>query len=286
MGRGPAKWTEKLIKRRQLEGYGKGEGSAYRPWLEASDISSLGRTRRIHGLKTGRTHHVFSDIENGLLLILEWCADVVDIREQFPLDRAITSELAVELGIAHPTYPGTHVPTVMTADFLVTRKRAGKKVLEAFNAKSVREAEDVRALEKLELQRVYFARCGVRHHIVFDTDIPPTLVANIDWVRAAVPKPGESLPQTGRLDEVATRLLAELAHARHTSTLAGYCGDFDARHGVETGTALRAARVLLHQRRLRTDMTAPGLASQPLAAFRVDVADSPPLRSEGSEQPC
>lgn len=230
MGRGPAKWTERLIKRRQLEGYGNGEGSTYRPWLEARDISSLGRTRRIHGLKTGRTHHVFSDIESRLFLILEWCADVVDIREQFPLDRAITRELAVELGIPHPTYPGTHVPTVMTADFLVTRKRAGKKVLEAFNAKSSREAEDLRSLEKLELQRVYFARCGIRHHIVFDTDIPRALVANIDWMRAALPKPGESPSQTLHLDEVATRLRAELAHARHASTLAGYCGDFDARH--------------------------------------------------------
>jgi hypothetical protein len=57
------------------------------------------------------------------------------IREQFPLPRDKTLEVAMQLGERHPYYPGTHVPAVMTVDFMVTKRINGTDVTEAFNVK-------------------------------------------------------------------------------------------------------------------------------------------------------
>jgi hypothetical protein len=46
----------------------------------------------VFGRKTGRIHHLLSDIEWRLFLHLEWCDLVSDIREPFPLDRAATRQ--------------------------------------------------------------------------------------------------------------------------------------------------------------------------------------------------
>lgn len=85
------KWTEKKIAEWQAQGCGSGSGSDYKPWLEVTDFSSRGRSRRVHGLKTGRVHHLFSDVEYDVFLVSEWSQSVVDIREQYPLDRELTS---------------------------------------------------------------------------------------------------------------------------------------------------------------------------------------------------
>ena len=58
-------------------------------------------------------------------------AELDDIREQYPLDREITQTIAQELKIRHPHYPGTHVPTVMTVDFLLTVVQNGEELSRA-----------------------------------------------------------------------------------------------------------------------------------------------------------
>lgn len=72
------------------EGRGQGHGKDYRPWLTVQDVSSLGRSSRIHSCKTDREHHLLSDLETALFLLLDWSGVVTDIREQFPLDRDAT----------------------------------------------------------------------------------------------------------------------------------------------------------------------------------------------------
>ena len=41
-------------------------------WLTVRDLSSLGRSHRVYGHKTKRTHHLLSDLELAIFLILEW----------------------------------------------------------------------------------------------------------------------------------------------------------------------------------------------------------------------
>lgn len=117
MGRGPRKMTEDVIKRWRAEGRGTGEKQTYKPWLEVFDFSSEGLVNRVYSEKLGRTVHLMSEVESKIFYGLEWQRSIIDIREQFPLDRDLTLEIASHLGIKHPYYPGTRVPTVMTVDF-------------------------------------------------------------------------------------------------------------------------------------------------------------------------
>lgn len=50
---------EKWIK----EGRGSGIGSDYKPWIRIQDVSSLGRSHRLKGIKTKRKHEFLSDLE-------------------------------------------------------------------------------------------------------------------------------------------------------------------------------------------------------------------------------
>lgn len=98
MGR-QTKWTDEKIARLQAEGRGKGTGDKYKPWIQVSDLSSLGNSRRVYSQKTGRVHHLLSDVEWQLFLLLEFAPDVTDIREQYPLAREDTLSIAAELRI-------------------------------------------------------------------------------------------------------------------------------------------------------------------------------------------
>lgn len=60
------KWTEEKIASRIGDGFGSGRGAQYKPWLEVKDLSSVGRSRRMWSHKTGRIHHLFSDVERDI----------------------------------------------------------------------------------------------------------------------------------------------------------------------------------------------------------------------------
>lgn len=263
-------WTEKRIERMLAEGRGQGSGADYKPWIEVAEVSSGGRSRRVWSSKTGRTHHLLSDVEYDLFLVCEWAKNVVDIREQYPLPRDLTQTIAQELRIRHPTYPGTNIPAVMTVDFLLTLQVNGKKTVMALNAKRDEEADDVRSLEKLEIQRSTFERLGFTHHLVYHSQIPEQKVKNIDWIRGALVKPGEPEQHDGFFKGLADRMSGELATPADTtlaSTLEDYCTDFDSRYGVLAGTGLRVARILMAERVLVPDLASPNITRQSLAAF-------------------
>jgi hypothetical protein len=92
---------EDKINRFTKEERGQGHGAEYLPWLTVQDVSSRGRSSRIHSDKTGREHHLLSDIETATFLVLDWSNAVTDIREAFPLDRDITRRIARAMGVRH-----------------------------------------------------------------------------------------------------------------------------------------------------------------------------------------
>lgn len=263
------KWNEKTIAQLSAEGRGKGTGSSYKPWLTIADLSSQGRSLRVWSNKTGRMHELFSDVEYRLFLCLEWSQDVVDIREQYPLERDITLEIARSLGLPHPYYPGTKTTTVMTVDFLATRIRSGEHCLEAFNAKRDEEAEDEASMAKLEIQRSYFEALDVPHHLVVHSAIPDLQVRNIEWIRDAMLKHGEQEPHPNYFSGLMARMSAELARGAATMPLNEYCSGFEQRHGAEAGTGLRVARMLMQERILAPNLASPDLASEPVNSFIV-----------------
>lgn len=266
----PKVWTEKTIAKMEAEGCGRGVGSAYIPWLDVMAVSSLGRSRRVFSSKTSRVHHLLSDVEHDIFLMLEWSREVLDIREQYPLDRVLTQDVARKKGIKHPFYPGTDVPTVMTTDFFVTMNRGGVEVLEAFDAKRTTEAEDERSLEKLEIVRGTLAMMGIPHHLAFHTEIPQQQVMNIAWIRDSELKSDETEPWQGFYASMATRMSDDLArNLPGPLCLAQYCSAFDVKHGAEHGTGLRVARMLMSSRVLKVDLALDALNERPMSSFQL-----------------
>src|SRR5690606_14322254 len=174
MGKSP--WTEAKIARYVKEGRGEGYGASYKPFIQVSDLSSQGVSRRVFGHKTGRVHHFLSNVEYQFFLMLEWNTEIVDIREQHPLPRDVTTAIASGFRLSHPFYPGTKVPTVMTIDVMATRLINGEEVFEAYDIKRTEEAEDFRSVEKLEITRATCEALGIPHHIVFHSMLPQTKI--------------------------------------------------------------------------------------------------------------
>lgn len=63
MARKTLKLTEEKIQILLSTGRGQGEDADYIPWLQIGDFSSQGRSHRIQDHRTGRIHHLFSDLE-------------------------------------------------------------------------------------------------------------------------------------------------------------------------------------------------------------------------------
>lgn len=266
---GKIKWSEEKIAQLQREGRGSGTGASYKPWIRVSDFSSMGKSRRMFSAKCGRVHELLSDGERNLFLLLEFSRSVADIREQFPLNRDETLSLAAELGIKHPVYPTTQVPTVMTTDFLVKFSRDGKEWLEAFSCKTATDIEKPRTMEKLEIERRYFDDLEIPFRLVLDHTLPVNKVRNVYWLRGAVLDDDGQADYPGEYVELGQRLLNELARGHHKGSLAEYCANFDARVGAQQGTGLFVARALLWNGALLTDLNQPNLPAAPIAMFSV-----------------
>lgn len=170
---------EKWIK----EGRGSGMGVDYKPWLNIQDVSSLGRSTRLKGIKTGRQHEFLSDLERNYFYLTEFSDAVADIREQYPLlPLEETLVIADELGIKHPADPKTGEPIVMTTDFLLTVNKGEDSVELARTIKMKDELLKERILEKFEIERVYWEKRGVDWGVVTELEIPKTLARNISYI--------------------------------------------------------------------------------------------------------
>lgn len=186
--------NEKQNEKREKEGRGQGRFENYKPYLKIQDVATKGLATRIKGTKTGRNHHLLSNLELDYLYVLDWSENVIDIREQYPLDLSETLALAKEVNISHPPRSEPNNPIVITTDFLITiRQPIGTKEI----ARTIKPSEDLtnsRVLEKFEIERLYWEERKIDWGIVTELDINQTLVKNLRWLyRYRDPK---SLPST------------------------------------------------------------------------------------------
>ena len=161
------------------EGRGSGHGCDYKPWLTVRDLPSEGRSHRIFGHKSQRTHHLLSDLELAVFFILEWHTDSADIREQFPLRLEDTRLIADEARIKHPECQGTL--QIMSSDFLVNTRNLERPKF-ALQAKYSEDLQDTRTIEKLEIERRYWAQKSVPWMLVTEKEIPLVVFKNIAWL--------------------------------------------------------------------------------------------------------
>lgn len=208
------KFTNRKIAWLIKKGYGSGHGADYKPWLRVVQSSTRGRAHRPWSFKTNREHQLLSDVERDIFYGAEWSMDVLDIREQYPLRREVTQQIALDLNIKHPQYPDTKVDTVMTVDFMLTiapKDDSGRPTYMAINAKRVEESEDEVSLGKLEIQRTYFERLNIPHHLIYHSQLPQQELKNIAFLRDALLKPDEVEAWPGYFASQMPRMVREIS---------------------------------------------------------------------------
>lgn len=267
MARRRYSFDEDKIARYHKEGRGQGRGVDYTPWLKVGDVPSLGRSHRLSGLKNRRTHHLLSDLEVSLFYLLDWSDLVEDIREQFPLDRAVTQRIAEQMGVRHPQDRESQTPLVMTTDFLVDTIQDGRVVLLARAVKPSAELGKPRVIEKLEIERRYWAEQGVEWGIVTERDLPKTIVSNIAWIHGGAFIDDLTQICDGYVADKAALILREVP-AYPGLTLHPFCETMDLRLGMEPGTGLRLVRHLLATKALVCDLSQTIDETSPMHGFR------------------
>jgi hypothetical protein len=256
------------IERRLKEGRGSGKGANYNPWLHIQDVPSQGLSSRIKGWKTGRVHHLLSEIETSYFYVLEWSIQVLDIREQFPLlPLEETLAIAEKCGFAHPSDPKTKKPIVMTTDFRVTVKQETKTVEQVRAVKCVTDLQSQRNLEKLEIERCYWKQRGIDWGIVTERDIPNIVAENVKWLHPFLhitDLPSLTPNDVLRIFAVMTPMVLQSQDS--LAAIAAICDD---QLGLVHGLSLSVARHLLANRFWRVDMHQPIHPNQRLMLLAV-----------------
>lgn len=184
--------TQEAIDKRIASGDGQGVREDYVPWIKIRAFPSRGTSHIVPGVKVHRAHHLLSNAEYHYHVILEHDRSIIDIREQFPLlPVAETHAIASSLNVRQPVYPGTNVPLVLTTDFLITQQdETGKERLVARSLKYAQEIEKAskfeqdRLLEKLEIERIYWARRNVEWKLVLYERLSQNKIRNLLLLRS------------------------------------------------------------------------------------------------------
>src|SRR5437660_568605 len=85
MGKRNRRITHETIIRRLDQGYGQGEGKAYKPWYTIHNKITGGLSTREMSAITGRIHHLLMRLEWYFFQIIHWEDAVFDIQEHVPL---------------------------------------------------------------------------------------------------------------------------------------------------------------------------------------------------------
>lgn len=171
------------------QGFGQGEGDGYRSWFKVRDVPSLGRSTRIAALRHKHIHQLLSDVETGHFLVVDFRADVTEIRDQIALlPRGDTLRIAEALGVHHPNYFGTRTPIVMTSDLWVSRfddNAQNSFVLCVKREEALQPGAKglKRTIQKLAIERRFWQERGVDWHLVTQKDFDPIAVQTLGLLR-------------------------------------------------------------------------------------------------------
>lgn len=259
---------EKWIK----EGRGSGIGADYKPWLQIQDVSSLGRSTRLKGIKTKRQHEFLSDLERNYFYLAEYSDFVIDIREQFPLlPLEETIVIAEELGIKHPTDPKNGEPIVMTTDFLLSID-IGQGVFEV--AQTIKMKDELlkeRVLEKFEIEREYWQRRNIDWGIVTEEEIPKTMARNISYIHDYYDIRDYDVFQeisSQHIEDLSMSLMQRLLNG--TSSIRVITNEFDTDTHLPFGSGVTLFYHLLAQKIIRINMLGNLNLEQPILIQSID----------------
>lgn len=165
---------KKSTARKYKEKYGTGDHATWKPWITTAEFNSLGTTSNLVDWKHGRPLQLLSQAELVVYYKLRWDDKVDDIREQYPLDLDSTKQIAEELGVKHPG----NGSDPMTSDFYTVMVDGSVQVI-SVKADRASIAHDQRALEKLAIEKIYWAQKNIPWRMMYKEDVSPIEINNL-----------------------------------------------------------------------------------------------------------
>lgn len=241
--------TNLKIQKWKKEGRGQGFGPNYKPWITIRDVSSDGRSHRIYGHKSQRTYHLLSDLELAAFLLLEWNPSTTDIREQYPLDLDQTIEIAEEAQIPHPKIRQNY--HIVTSDFVVDTDKVETPRF-VVQVKYSNALNDSRTIEKLEIERRYWAKQNIPFYIFTEHQVPKVIYENIMWLYPALKQEEISIDILERLD-----FYVDIFQRYKAKKVIDITKIIDTQYELEIGQSLREVRELIALRYFNFDLNIP-----------------------------
>ncbi len=245
MGRRRSVWSRSLYLKYLSACRGQGDLGEYKPWITVHDFPSMGKVARIRGQKTGRIHHLLSQLEKILFLILDNDPDVEDIKEQYPLPLKDTQLIAARLGLRHPEVNG--YPYVMTTDIYYRRKG----VWSAVQVKPSKELSSPRIQEKFAIEREYYQSRGIEWKVMTEKELTRIIGCNYVWLTAG--EPIQSLIPDIIEREVFINTFLELYAT--TIPFRTIIRELDLQGNLRPGTTIQLFKHLISCGRIKLDLT-------------------------------
>lgn len=212
-------------------------------------FSSKGRATRIYGYKTKRIHHLQSDNQLRLFLLLEWNDMVKNIEENVELkDLEIVIDNVEDLRLDKFSDKETGQLYQLHTNFLVTTKRDNVEEKVAISVKALSEIERRTVIEKIEIERRFWKNKSIPFYVVTEKEINKQLVDNIKWVRETLID--KSIENKRELAEHLYYFLQENKQEKLIDVLA----KFDDNFVVKRGTSLFIFRYLIGIKEIALNM--------------------------------
>ena len=170
---------EKSDSSKHKEGRGIISGDSYAAWRRASEAKSIGTSVMLYDPIAKRSVSLLSQGEKRVYWVLRASSNVVDIYEQFPMNKAEVDQICKKYGI--PVYR-----KVLSTDFLVHMADDTYRAISVKPDRQIFADKDSRSYAKLinrqGVEQVYWESHGIPWDIIYSEDIGPVRVANIEAV--------------------------------------------------------------------------------------------------------
>jgi len=260
--------TESKIEKMIKEGRGAGELETYKPWFKIDDLSPHGLSSQIFGQKTKRIHNFFNNPQLSYFYTAEWSANVVDIREHFPLlPWQDTARIAENLKLKHPVYSGTNQPKVLVTTFLLTVQQNGKHILLARTLLPAKSDNHIRNNPALLIEQEYWNEQKVNWTLVKPSEISKALVKNIQWIRSY-----RNVSDLGIEDSILNYVADDLTShilAEPHNPLRRIATECDKRNNLAIGTGISVIKYLIASYHWVVDLNVPIDINKPLQIISI-----------------
>lgn len=243
------RFSAEKISQKIKQGYGNGELALYKPWLNIHEFTSSGRSHRVLCNTTGRLLHLFSDLEFAYSCLFDWCENISDIRERFPLILEDTCQISKEAKIPILSYKS--VSQVRFSDFLINDSThpSGQYAVDVRYSNTLNQPS---VLEFIELQRRYWNAKNIGFFVATERNLSKIVLDNLKWLLPAEGEGQNGLNLMSQFEfyRIQMSLFPEMPVIDFTKRI-------DTEYSMEMGESLLILRSLLANRFIAFNLNRP-----------------------------